>query len=163
MAHLEHSSTSTVELNFIEIVNGFQPLTIFGKSPITVRLGSKYVSVIINLIFTSTTQLYSKTTKINEIFIGNPQFFLKLVQKLRNNKSSSFGGPLWIHTKTNSCQIHHLHRLSGLYPMSLMNIKEFVCILSPGKKDPEKSTAAVDPRHLKVKVADKDFPNCPML
>ena len=74
MAHLEHSSTSTVELNFIEIVNGFQPLTIFGKSPITVRLGSKYVSVIINLIFTSTTQLYSKTTKINEIFIGNPQF-----------------------------------------------------------------------------------------
>ena len=94
MAHLEHSSTSTVELNFIEIVNGFQALTIFGKSPITVRLGSKYVSVIINLIFTSTTQLYSKTTKINEIFIGNPQFFLKLVQKLRNNKSSSFGGPL---------------------------------------------------------------------
>ena len=47
--------------------------------------------------------------------------------------------------------------------MSLMNIKEFVCILSPGKKDPEKSTAAVDPRHLKVEVADKDFPNCPML
>ena len=33
----------------------------------------------------------------------------------------------------------------------------------PWKKDPEKSTAAVDPRHLKVEVADKDFPNCPML
>ena len=94
VAYLEHSCTSTVELNFIEIVNGFQPLTIFGKSPIAVQLGSKYASVIINLMSTSATQLYSKTTKINEIFIGNPHFFLKLVQKLRNNKSSSFGGPL---------------------------------------------------------------------
>ena len=54
---------------FIETVNSFQRLTIFAKNPIvTVRLGSKYASVIINLISTSATQLYSKTTKTNEIF-----------------------------------------------------------------------------------------------
>ena len=30
---------------------------------------------------TSGTHLYSKTAKINEMFIGTPHFFLKLVQK----------------------------------------------------------------------------------
>ena len=63
------------------IVNGFD---YFRKNPIiTLRLGSKYASVIINLILTSATQLYSKITKINEIFIVTPHFYLKLVQKLR--------------------------------------------------------------------------------
>ena len=51
---------------------------------VNVRLGFKYASVIINLMSTSATQLYSKTTKINEIFIGVPHFILKLGQKLRN-------------------------------------------------------------------------------
>ena len=56
--------------------NAFQPLTIFAKTHIvTVRQGSEYSSVIINLMPTSATQLYSKTTKINEIFIGTPHFF----------------------------------------------------------------------------------------
>ena len=55
---------------FTVILNGFQSLTIFVKKPIvTVRLGSKYASVIINLIFTSATMLRSKTNKIIEIFI----------------------------------------------------------------------------------------------
>ena len=83
-------------LSFGDIFLFYQPLTIFEKKKtiVTVRLGSEYVSVIINLISTSNAQLYSKATKINEIFIGTPHFFLKLVQKLRNNKSSSFGGPL---------------------------------------------------------------------
>ena len=51
---------------------------------VNVWLGSKYASVIINLMPTSATQLCSKTTKINEIFIGVPHFILKLGQKLRN-------------------------------------------------------------------------------
>ena len=69
---LEPSGTSTMEL----IVNGFD---YFRKNPIiTLRLGSKYASVIINLILTSATQLYSKITKINEIFIATPHFYLKL-------------------------------------------------------------------------------------
>ena len=95
---------------------------------VTVRLGSKYASVVINLISRSATELHSKTTKINKIFIGIYLFFFKLVQKLRNNKSSSFGGPLWLHTKTNSCQTNHLHRLSCLYLMSLMHKKELLTI-----------------------------------
>ena len=61
---------------------------------LTVRLGSKYASVVINLISRSATELHSKTNKINKIFIGIYLFFFKLVQKLRNNKFSSFGGPL---------------------------------------------------------------------
>ena len=70
-------------------------MTIFAKRPIiTVQLGSKYASVIINLISTSATQLYSKTTIINEIFTRTPHFFLKLVPKLRKTKSLSFGGPI---------------------------------------------------------------------
>ena len=56
----------------------------FAENPIiTIRMGFKYASVIFNLILTSSTQLYSKITKINEIFIVNPHFYLKLVQKLR--------------------------------------------------------------------------------
>ena len=63
-------------------------LTIFVKSPIiTLRLGSKYASAIINLILTSATQLYSKITKINEIFIVTPHFYLKLVPKFRKKVS----------------------------------------------------------------------------
>ena len=46
------------------------------------------------MISTSAIQLFSKPTTTNEIFIETPHFFLKLVQKLRNNKSSSFGGPI---------------------------------------------------------------------
>ena len=58
------------------IVNGFD---YFRKNPIiTLRLGSKYASVIINLILTSATQLHSKITKINEIFIVTSHFYLKL-------------------------------------------------------------------------------------
>ena len=57
-------------------------MTIFAKKPIViVQLSSEYASVIINLISTSATQLYSKATKINEVFIGTPHFFLKLVHK----------------------------------------------------------------------------------
>ena len=41
-------------------------------------MGSKYASVIINLILTLATQLYSKVTKIKEIFIATPHFYLKL-------------------------------------------------------------------------------------
>ena len=63
------------------------------RSFVTVRLGSKYASVIINLKSTSATQLYSKTIKIKKAFIGTPHFFLNLVQKRRNNKPSSFQGP----------------------------------------------------------------------
>ena len=59
-----------------------------------ILLGSKYASVIINLILTLAIQLYSKITKINEIFVVTPHFYLKLVQKLRKKKPSSFGGPL---------------------------------------------------------------------
>ena len=59
-------------------------LTIFVKNHIiTLWLGSKYASVIINLILTSATQLYSKITKIKKIFIVTPHFYLKLVQKIR--------------------------------------------------------------------------------
>ena len=59
-----------------------KPLTIFAKKTIvTVRLRSKYASVIINLTLTSATQLYGKITKINEIFTVTHHFFLKLVQK----------------------------------------------------------------------------------
>ena len=59
-------------------------MTIFAKSLIIIlRLGSKYVSVIINLISTLATQLYSKITKINEIFLVITHFYLKLAQKLR--------------------------------------------------------------------------------
>ena len=51
----------------------------FAKNPtITIRMGFKYASVIFNLILTSSTQLYSKITKINEIFIVTPYFYLKL-------------------------------------------------------------------------------------
>ena len=60
------------------------------KTIVTVRLGSKYASVTINLILTSATQLYSKTTKVNEMFIVTLHFFLILVQKLRNSKSLIF-------------------------------------------------------------------------
>ena len=60
-------------------------MTIFAKKPIiTLRLGSKYASVIINLILTSATQLYSKITKINKIFIVTPHFYLKLRKKSVN-------------------------------------------------------------------------------
>ena len=107
-------------------------LAIFVKNPIiTLRLGSKCASVIINLILASATQLYSKINKIKEIFIVNAHFYLKLVQKFRKKKSPPFGGPLWLHTKTNSCQLSHLNRLSGLHLMSLMYRKEFRGILSP--------------------------------
>ena len=51
------------------------------KTIVTVRLRSKYASVIINLTLTSATQLYGKITKINEIFTVTHHFFLKLVQK----------------------------------------------------------------------------------
>ena len=105
-------------------------MTILEKNPIvTVRMSSKYASVIINLILTSATQLYNKITKINEIFIVlvTPHFFLKLIQK----QSSSFEGPLWLHTKTNSCQLSHLNRLSGLHRMSLIHRKEFRGTLGP--------------------------------
>ena len=55
---------------FTVIINGFQPFTTCAKNSIvTARLSSKHVSVIINLIFTSASQLYSKITKNNEIFI----------------------------------------------------------------------------------------------
>ena len=78
MAYLKSSRISTMELFC------FQPLTIFTKNPIvTVPLGSEYACVTINLISTTTTKLHSKTTKINEIFIGTSHFFLKLVQKLK--------------------------------------------------------------------------------
>ena len=108
-------------------------MTTFAKSPIvTVRLGCQYISVIFNLISTSATQLYSKTTKTNEIFIGSPHFFLKLVQKFKNEKSWPFPSPLSLQIKTNSCQMSHLHRLSSLYLMSLMHRKDFLCIFSPG-------------------------------
>ena len=64
------------------IVNGFD---YFRKNPIiTLRLGSKYASVIINLILTSASQLYSKITKINERFIVTPHFYLKLRKKSVN-------------------------------------------------------------------------------
>ena len=80
MWQLEPSGTSTMEL-FLQYQ--LTALFIFAKKPIvTVRLGSKYATVIINLISTSATQLYSKIAKINEIFIVTPHFFLKLVQKL---------------------------------------------------------------------------------
>ena len=70
-------------------------LTIFVKNPIiTLRLGSKCASVIINLILASATQLYSKINKIKEIFIVTAHFYLKLVQKFREKKSPPFGGPL---------------------------------------------------------------------
>ena len=75
MAYLELTRKSTME----KLVNSFQPLTIFAKRPIvTVSLGSKYASVIINLISTSDTQLYSKITKTNEIFIGTSHFFSEI-------------------------------------------------------------------------------------
>ena len=41
------------------------------------------LSNILDLILILATQLYSKITKINEIFIVTPHFYLKLVQKLR--------------------------------------------------------------------------------
>ena len=115
---------------FIEIVNSFRSLTIFTKSSIVI-LGSKYASVIINMVPTLASQLYSKTTKISKIFKGTPHFSLKLVQKLRNDKSSSFEGPPWLHKKTNSRQMSRLHKLSGLYLMSLMHRKELISIISP--------------------------------
>ena len=73
-------------------------MTIFAKDPIiTLRLGSKYTSVIINLTSTSATQLCSKITKINEIFIVTPHFCLKLVQKLRKKVLIFRRSPLTAH------------------------------------------------------------------
>ena len=63
---------------------------------VTVRLGSEYASVIINLISTSSTQLYRKATKINEIFIGTPHFFLKLVQKDKFMSNESHTQAFWL-------------------------------------------------------------------
>ena len=40
------------------------------------------LSNILDLILTLATQLYSKITKINEISVVTPHFYLKLVQKL---------------------------------------------------------------------------------
>ena len=77
MAYLEPSKTSyPVRWSFFtEIVNGFQPLIIFAKSTIvTVRLGSKFGFVIINLTSKSATLLQSKATKINEVFTGTLLF-----------------------------------------------------------------------------------------
>ena len=113
------------------------------KTIATVRLGSKYASVIINLILTLATHSYSKTAKINEIFIGTPHFFLKLVKKLKSNKFSSFGGPPWLHTKANSCQLSHLHRLTGLYLMSIIHRKKFLDIFSRVSLSPEQSLKIV--------------------
>ena len=98
---------------FAEIVNGFQPLTIFTKNPIaTVRLGSENASVIINLISTSATQLYSKTTKINEIFIRTLHFFLKLLQRDKFMSNESHTQAFW--------RVPNVTR------------KKFLSILSPG-------------------------------
>ena len=83
--------------------------------------------------------MYSKTTKINEIFLRTPHFFLKLVQKLKKKKPSLYGGPLWLHTIANSCQLSHLHRFSGLLLMSLMYRKEFLGILSPATSSSEEN------------------------
>ena len=78
-------------------------MTIFAKSLIIIlRLGSKYVSVIINLISTLATQLYSKITKINEIFLVITHFYLKLAQKLRK-KSVNLSEVLFDYTQR---QIH---------------------------------------------------------
>ena len=80
-----------------------KPLTIFAKKTIvTVRLRSKYASVIINLILTSATQLYGKITKINEIFTVTHHFFQKLIQK-RIKKSLHLSGVLFDCTQK---QIH---------------------------------------------------------
>ena len=38
----------------------------------------------------------------------------------------------WLHTMTNSGQMSHLHRFSGLYLMSLMHRKEFLSHPNPG-------------------------------
>ena len=82
-----------------------QSLTIFAKkSIVTVRLCSEYPSVIINLISTLATQLYSKTTKINEIFIGAPHFFLKLVQKDKFMSNESHTQAFWLVTNVTNAQ-----------------------------------------------------------
>ena len=90
---------------FTETVNSFQPLTIFAKKPIvTVRLGSEYASVIINVISTSAGQLHSKTTNINEIFIGIPHFFLKFAPKDKFMANESHKQAFWLVANVTNAQ-----------------------------------------------------------
>ena len=106
------------------------------------------LSNILDLILTLATQLYSKITKINEISVVTPHFYLKLVQKLIKKKSSSFRVPRWLHTKTNSCHLSHLNKLSGLHLMSLMHKKEFRGIISPATSSQEQFFSKNNFSHL---------------
>ena len=96
-------------------IAAFSRLLVLQKNlDLTCSTGSEHASVITNLISTLATQLYSKTTKINKIFVGTPHFSLKLIQKDKFMSKS------------------HIHRPSGLYLMSLMHKTEFLSILNPG-------------------------------
>ena len=108
-----------------------KPLTIFAKKTIvTVRLRSKYASVIINLILTWATQLYGKITKINEMSTVTHHFFLKLVQK-RIKKAFIFRGSSLTAHKDKFMSIESPKQAFWLAPNALMHRKEFRGILSP--------------------------------